>query len=673
MPGFKRADGSPARFPARHALTLDTVRFAGEAVAAVVARTRAQALDALEAVQPEYSEFACVCDLQTAAKDSANIVATARHGDRDAAEAAFSAAASVVSLEVDHQRLVPFALEPRASVASYDAASGRITLRTGLQTPGRSRDALAGAVLKIPPDQLRLLVGDVGGGFGMKIAVFPEDVVLAYASRRLQAPVKWCAERGEEFLGGTHGRAAYSSVSLALDADGKFLALRVHTLADLGAYSGGPGAMVHCVLGPHVACGVYDIPMVDLRIDCVLTNTTPVGAYRGAGRPENIHNLERIVDAAARALRLDPLEIRRRNFAATERMPFRNVLGHTCDSGDFAGVMARATALADWDGFPQRKAASALRGKLRGRGIATFLEWTGGNAFTERVRVIVRPEGRITVWSATQAMGQGLETSYAQLAAQAFDLPPGAIEIAQGDTDIVTGFGSVGSRSLYVGGAAVEEGARKTIEAALERAARKLEAAPADIAYARGRFTISGTDRSVAIFDLAQAEPAGALVVEAEFTVQGESWPNGCHVCEVEIDPETGTLNLVRFTAVDDVGNPVNPMIVGGQIHGGIAQGAGQALLEHARHDPDTGQLTTGSLMDYSLPRADDLPPIEHQLDTSQPCRNNPLGAKGCGESGAIGSMPAIVNAAVDALAGHGVRHLDTPLTAERIWRLLRQ
>lgn len=681
MPGFKRADGAPAAYPARHALAVDTVRFVGEAIAAVVAATRAQALDAAESLQPEYVELPSVTDALEAARDGApqlcpdagsNIVVTARHGNPEAADAAFRAAAHAISVDILHQRLVPLALEPRATIASYDPANDRITIRTGTQTPGRTRDALAGAVLRIAPQQLRLLVGDVGGGFGMKIAVFPEDVVLAYAARKLQRPVRWCAERAEEFLAGTHARALRSRVSLALDRAGRFLALRVHSLADLGAYPGGPGPLVQGVLGPHVATGVYDIPAVDLRVDCVLTNTTPVGAYRGAGRPENIHNIERVVEAAARTLGLDPLEIRRRNFVPAGRMPYRGAMGHTYDSGDFVAVMEKAIALADWNSFPERKAKSAREGKLRGRGIATFLEWTGGNAFSERVRVMVQSQGGVTIWSATQAMGQGLETCYAQLAADVFDLPPEAIQVFQGDTDVVTGFGSVGSRSLYVGGAAVEEGARKTIAAGLERAARTLEAAAADITYAKGQYTISGTDRSVSIFDLARKEPGCALVIDAEFTVQGESWPNGCYVCEVEIDQETGAVELVRFTAVDDVGNPINPMIVGGQIHGGIAQGVGQALLEHARHDRETGQLITGSLMDYGLPHACDLPPIHHALDTSQPCRNNPLGAKGCGESGTIGSMPAVVNAVIDALAPYQIRHLDTPLTAERIWNVLR-
>lgn len=680
IPGFKRADGNPSTYPTRRALTLDRARFAGEAVAAVIAETRMQAQDAAEAVLVDYEVLPAVTDTLDATRPDApqvvpdlgtNIVATTRHGKTPETDAAFAQAAHIVSLEIDHQRLIPFALEPRASLASYDAATDRITLETGIQTPGRTRDGLAGAVLKIAPDKLRVLVRDIGGGFGMKTGVYPEDVVVAYAARKLGRPVKWRADRSEEFLAGTHGRGLYSKVSLALDAEGRILGLRVHSFANLGAYCGGPGPAVQGVLGPFVSTGVYDIRNLDLRVDCVLTNTGIVAPYRGAGRPENVFNIERLIDRAAREMKIDPLELRRRNFIPKEAMPYKNAMLQTYDSGDFRNVMEKCIALADWDGYPARKAESARRGRLRGRGIAAFLEWTGGGVFTEKVRVQVRAEGRITIWSATQAMGQGLETSYAQLAAEQFGLDPSAIEIVQGDTDVVAGFGSVGSRSAYVGGSAVDDGAKKTIEAGRERASRVLEAAAQDIVYAKGRYTIGGTDRGVSLFDLAQREPTGSIVVDAEYTVGGESWPNGCHVSEVEIDPETGVVQLVKFTAVDDVGNPINPMIVGGQIHGGVAQGVGQALFEHARYDPESGQLVTGSLMDYCLPRADDLPDIQRAIDTSQPCRNNPLGAKGCGESGTIGSAPATVNAILDALADHGVRHIEMPVTAEKVWHVL--
>ena len=681
-PGFRGADGNPARYPPRRALALDHVRFVGEAVAAVIAETRDQAQAAAEAVIVDYRELPAVAELTRAVAADApllfpeagsNIVVAASHGDAAAAQAAFAAAERVVSLVIDHQRLVPMALEPRASVASYDEASERITLQTGNQTPGRLRDGLAGAVLKIPPASLRVLVGDIGGGFGMKTAIYPEDVVLSFAARALKRTVRWRADRSEEFLAGSHARAVRVDAALALDAGGRFTALRVKALADLGAYASGAGAMVQSNLGPRVATGVYDIRNLDLRIDSVLTNTSPVAPYRGAGRPEYIFNLERLIDIAARETGIDAIELRRRNMIASSSMPYRNATGQIYDSGDFRNVLDKALALADWDGYGARRVQSAASGKLRGRGVSTFLEWTGADEFTERVRVRVEKEGRIRIWSGTQAMGQGLETSYAQIAAEKFGIDMDRIDIIQGDTDVVTGIGSIGSRSLFVGGAAVESGAGKTIDAGRERAAVLLEAASQDIVYAKGRYAIAGTDCGISIFEIAAKEPDAALVVDAEFTVGGASWPNGCHVCELEIDPETGEVTLERFTAVDDVGNPINPMIVGGQIHGGIAQGVGEALMEQALYDPGSAQLITGSLTDYCVPRADDLPEFIRALDVSQPCRSNPLGAKGCGESGTVGSAPAVVGAVVDALAPYGVRHMDMPLTAEKIWRMLAQ
>lgn len=681
-PGFKGADGNPARYPPRHALALDRVRFVGDAVAAVVATSRMEALAAIDCIHVEYEELPAVVALsQALAADAtllypearSNIVVVAAHGDVVATQAAFAAAARVVTLDIEHQRLVPAALEPRASIAAWDDLSGRITLHTGNQTPGRLRDGLAGAVLKLPADKLRVLVGDIGGGFGMKTAISPEDVVLAHAARTLRRTVRWRADRSEEFLAGTHARAVRVHAELALDATGRFTALRIKALADLGAYASGAGAMVQSVLGPRVATGVYDIGNLDLRVESVLTNTSPVGPYRGAGRPEYIFNLERLIDVAAMETGIDAIELRRRNMIASTDMPYRNAVGQIYDSGDFRNILDKALALSDWNGYGERNLHSRANGRLRGRGVSAFLEWTGGDAFTEKVRVQIEAGGRIKIWSATQAMGQGLETSYTQLAAEQFGVDLGAIEIIQGDTDVVTGIGSIGSRSLFVGGAAVDSGASKAIEAGRQRASVALEAALQDIVYAKGRYTIAGTDRGISIFELARGEPAGALVVEADFTVGAASWPNGCHVCEIEIDEQTGEVTLARFTAVDDVGNPVNPMIVGGQIHGGIAQGVGEALMEQALYDAGSAQLVTGSLADYCLPRADDFPDIFRALDTSQPCRTNPLGAKGCGESGTVGSAPAVVSAVIDALAPYGVRNMDMPLTAEKIWRVLAQ
>ena len=671
IPGFKRADGSPAQYPIRRALAADSVRYVGEAVAVVVAASRTQAQDAAEAVVVDYAELPVIVDARAVAADTSQISATTQHGDPTKTAAAFAQAAHVVNLTIDNQRLAPFALEPRASLATYDSTTDRTTLYTGLQTPGRSRDGLAGAVLKIGVDKLRVLVDDIGGGFGMKTGIQAEDVVVIFASRQLKRAVKWCADRSEEFLAGTHGRGLISDASLALDPTGCILGLKVRAVANLGAYCAGPGPAVQGVLGPYVSTGVYDIDALDLRVDCVLTHTAPFAPYRGAGRPENIHVIERLLDVAAREMKIDPREIRRRNFIRPEQMPYKNAMLQTYDSGEFLKVMERAIGMADWDGYAARKAASAANGRLRGRGLTTFLEWTGGGAFTEKVRVKIAPNGKITIWSATQAMGQGLETSYAQLAAEQFGVPLEAVEIIQGDTDVVTGFGSVGSRSAYVGGSAVEDGAKKAIEAGRDLASKHLEAAGADLLYQSGRFTITGTDRSVSIFELARGGPGGTITLDTEHTVAGESWPNGCHICEVEIDRDTGVLTIDRFVSVDDVGNPINPMIVGGQIHGGIAQGLGQALMEYARYDDLSGQLMTGSLMDYAVPRADDIPPIVRDLERSSPCRNNPLGAKGCGESGTLGAAPALVNAVVDALAEFGVKHMEMPITSEKLWRIL--
>lgn len=680
VPGFKGPDGNPAQYPPRHALAVDCVRFVGEAVVMVVAQTRSAAQAAADEVFVDYEELPSVMEPSRAVEAGApllhaeaggNVVVSAAHGDALATGAAFQAAARVVSLNIEHQRLLAMALEPRVSVASYDVETDKITLRTCNQTPGRLQQGLAGAVLKIAPGKLRVLVGDIGGGFGMKTAISPEDVVVAYAARELKRTVRWRAERSEEFLAGTHGRAVSVKAELALDASGRFSALRVRALADLGAYASGAGAMVQSVLGPRVATGIYDIPNLDLRVESVLTNTSPVAPYRGAGRPENIFNLERLIDVASMETGIDPIELRRLNMIPCTAMPYRNAIGQVYDSGDFRNILDRALELADWAGYGSRRSQSLENDRLRGRGISTFLEWTGGDAFTEKVRVRVEGGGRIKIWSGTQAMGQGLETSYMQLAAEQFGVDMDVIDIVQGDTDAVTGIGSIGSRSLFVGGAAVTTGVDKAIETGRERASIALEAAAQDIVYSQGRYAIAGTDRGISIFELAALESGAALEIDAEFTVGGASWPNGCHICEIEIDKETGVITLDKFTAVDDVGNPVNPMIVGGQIHGGIAQGVGEALMEQIVYDPNNSQLVTGTLMDYCVPRADDLPEITRALDTSQPCRTNPLGAKGCGESGTVGSAPAVVSAVIDALAPYGVRNLDMPLTPEKIWRVL--
>jgi len=683
---FKRPDGSPTASPPRHALAVGTVRFVGEAVAAVVAETIAQARDAMEAIDVRYEPLPCVVDADDAVAPGAplvwpaatsNVAAEARHGDAAATEAAFAKAAHVVTLDLVNQRLAPSPIEPRAIVASFDAATGRITLRVSNQTPTGLRDSLCADVLGMPNDRVRVQVGDVGGGFGMKTGLYPEDVVLAWSAREFGRPLKWCAERMEEFLAATHGRAARSRAELALAADGRVLALRIATLANTGAYATPGGVVIPLLIGPWVSTSIYDIGTIDIRISAVLTNTAPVSAYRGAGRPEAIYIIERLMDAAARQTGIDATELRRRNMIRPEQMPYTNPMAKTYDSGNFASVMDQATALADWRGFDARCAEARKRGRLRGRGIATFLEWTGVDIFEERVTVTVSGDGEIEIFSALQAMGQGLATTFAQIAVDIFGVPIEKIRIMLGDTDRATGFGSAGSRSLFVGGSAVRVASERTVKSAQELAAVELEAAVSDIEYRDGAFRIGGTDRSIGLFELAGRQPQQRIVLDSTSSVDGATWPNGCHICEVEIDPETGAVEVAAYWSVNDVGRVINPMIVVGQLEGGAVQGIGQALCEAFVYDRDTGQAVTASFQDYALPRADMIRHFHMTMDESTPCLNNAMGVKGVGELGTIGATPAVANAVVDALDRAGRRAqalaLQMPMTAERVWKALHE
>jgi carbon-monoxide dehydrogenase large subunit len=611
---------------------------------------------------------------------SGNIAAEIRHGDVAATEKAFASAAHVVSLDLVNQRLAPCPLEPRAVLAIHDAKTQRFTLRVSCQTPTGLRDDLCNAVLDIPTEQVRVLVGDVGGGFGMKTSLYPEDVVAAYAARKLGRPVRWVADRIEEFLAATHGRDLESKAELALDRSGRILALRVSSLANLGAYATPAGVAIQLMIGPWVATSVYDIGVIDIRIRGVLTNTVSTSAYRGAGRPEAIYMIERLMSAAARKTGIDPVELRRRNMIRPEQMPYTNPMEKTYDSGRFAVVMDKAIALAEWNGFDARAAAAKKHGRLRGRGMATFLEWTGVDIFEERVLVTVGAgaadaDGEIEIVSATQAMGQGLATTYAQLAVDVFGVPIERIRIVQGDTDRAQGFGSAGSRSLFVGGSAVKVAAERTVEKGRELAAGAMEAAAADIEYRDGVFSIAGTDRRIGLFELARRQPLRRIVLDSTSAVDGPSWPNGCHICEVEIDPETGAVEVAAYWSVNDVGRVVNPMIVVGQLEGGAVQGIGQALCERYVYDRETGQSLTASFLDYALPRAEMIRHFATTMDESTPCLANAMGVKGVGELGTIGATPAVVNAVIDALARNGVANVDAlqmPLTSERVWRALR-
>ena len=681
---FKRADGKATVSPPRRPLAHEFVRFVGEPVVAVVAESRNAARDAMEAVLVDYEDLPSVTDALRATAPGAvvlctdapdNIAAEIRHGDAAASVQAFARAAHTVSLDLVNQRLAPSPMEPRSVLAAWDPASGRLTLRLSGQKPTSVLTSLCDSIPNLTKEQVRVLVGDVGGGFGMKTQIYPEDIVVAYAARALERPVRWQAERGEDFLAATHGRDVTSHAEMALDAQGKVLALRVRSLANMGAYATPIGVAIQLLLGPYVSTSIYDIRTVDLHFIAVLTNTAPTGAYRGAGRPEAIYVLERLFDAAAREMKLDPADLRRRNMIRPEQMPYKNVLGQTYDSGRFEQILDQGLVLADWNGYAARREAASKRGKLRGRGIATFLEWTGGNVFEERVSVSVSPDGIIEIFSATQAMGQGIATSYAQLAVDIFGVPIEHIRVLQGDTDRGQGFGSVGSRSLFTGGSAVRVASERTVAHGKELAAEVLEAAPADIAYNAGRYSVAGTDLSIDLFDLAGHQPAGRIQIDSTSAVGGPTWPNACHVCEVEIDPNTGHVDIVAYASVNDIGRVVNPAIAHGQIDGGAVQGIGQALYEHVVYDPESSQLLTGSFMDYALPRADVSVDFKTAFDTSIPCLVNPLGVKGVGELGTIGATPAVVNAVVDALdhagLGRDAERIQMPITSERVWRAL--
>ncbi len=678
---FTRADGSAAASADRRILASDRVRYAGEAIAAVVADTQEQARNAMEAISVEFDELPCAVTFDDALKPGApllsdapdNRVAETRYGDAVGAEKVFAQAAHVVSLDIHNQRLMALTIEPRSILAYTEG--GRLVIRMSSQMPTGVR-TLVCDLLGLPTEKVRVIVGDVGGGFGMKTGAYPEDVVVAYAANKLQKPVKWIADRSEEFLSSAHGRDISSKASLALDAKGKILGLRIHTLANVGAYPTMTGVAIQLLIGPWVQTSVYDIPLIDFHFTGVMTNTATTGAYRGAGRPEAIYNIERLMDEAARQSGIDRIALRRQNFVQPQQMPYKNPMGQTYDTGNFESIMNQGLEKADWSGFEARAKASASKGLWRGLGIATFLEWTGGNALEENVQVKVLDDGVIEVYTAVNAMGQGIATSLAQLVVDVFGVPLSQVRIHMGDTDQSNGFGSAGSRSLFTGGSAVHVGAEKTLDKAKELAAEALEASAQDLQYTSGEFLVAGTDLKISLAALAAKQPNKRIELQSTTTANGPTWPNGCHVCEVELDPQTGSVGVVSYTSVNDVGRVVNPTIVRGQLDGGAVQGIGQALLEQVVYDEETGQLLTGSLMDYALAHADVMPQMfSTHMDPSIPCKNNVLGVKGVGELGTIGATPAVVNAVADALARHGKpqlsSHLQMPLTPFRMWQLM--
>jgi carbon-monoxide dehydrogenase large subunit len=678
-PLFKRADGSPQAAPPRTPLAEDKVYYVGQPVVAIVAETREQAQDAAERVEIDYEELPSVVDPRKALEPGAprlweaagdNISAEARYGDAVAVDKAFEVAAHVCRVELHNQRLNAMAMEPRCAIGVHEG--GRTTLYTQSQQPTSARDLLA-AVFGIPGEKAaqssRVVNGDIGGGFGMKTGLTPEDALVCYAARKLGRPVKWRADRSEEFLAAHMARDQHYKGALALDREGRILALRMESVANIGAVPVGSSAMIPLAMVAKVATSAYRVPVVDYRIKGVLTNTMATGAYRGAGRPEGNYLIERLLEKAAREMGIDRVELRRRNLLRPDELPYKTHVGETYDSGEFERMLDGALRASDWHNYQQRFEQSKKRGKLRGRAVAVYLEWTGALP-TETVDIELDADGTLTVFSGTQAMGQGLETTYTQLVMELFGVVPAKVKIVQGDTDRANGVGSVGSRSAFVGGSAVVAAGRKMILQAKELAAEALEAAPADIELRDGRLHIAGTDRELGLAELAARQPERKIRVSATETPSTPSWPNGAQVAEVEVDAETGEVTLAALTSCDDIGRVINHAIVEGQIHGGMAQGAGQALWEQVRYDADSGQLVSGSLMDYCAPRADQLPPMRASFDESVPCKTNLLGVKGCGELGTIGAVPAVVHAVLDAL---DVPHLEMPLTAERVWRALRR
>lgn len=675
---FPNADGSKPEMTPRRSLAHEVVRYVGEAVVAIVAETHGQAQDAVELVEVDYDPLPSVSTIEDALKPGApqvwqgapgNLVGFNRFGDSAKADEAFKAAAHVIALDIMHQRLIVNAMEPRAVMAEWDG--DRLIVHIGSQNPSVTRDTLADVVLKMPKDKIRVLVRDIGGGFGMKVGIQPDESVAVWVAKVLKRPVKWRAERSEEFAATTAGRDQLHKASLALDKDGRILALRMEAFANIGAYPARAGVVIPLFVGPKVTTGTYDIPVVDLKLNAVITNSATIGAYRGAGRPECILNLERLMDTAARQIGMDPAELRRRNFVKPSQMPYTTAMGEKYDSGDFDLFLTKTLEASDWKGFEARKAEAEKRGKLYGRGLASYVEWTSANVMNEMAHYEVKEDGKVTIWMGTQGMGQGLQTSFTQLASELLGIDPAKIEIAMGDSDRVGGVGSMGSRSAYIGGSAVLTGSEKLVDKGKELAADALEAATADIVYAAGRFTIAGTDRAIGLGDLAARQPDKRIFIENVNTVDGIAWPNGAHVGEVEIDPDTGRVELKRYTTVDDVGKPLHRPIVFGQIHGGCAQGIGQALLEENVYDRETGQLITGSFMDYAMPRADTFPTFSNTLDDTVPAKTNPVGAKGVGESGTVGSTPTVMNAIMDALWPLGVRNIEMPASPHRVWQAI--
>ena len=700
---IRNRDGSDMAEPPHPVLAEGKVRHVGDPVAMVVAETRALARDAAEKVAVDYDPLPAVTDTADAHRagrprvhDAAanNTCYDWEFGDKAAADKAFAGAAKVAALDFVNQRLAPNALEPRAAIGEHDPHDDRYTLYTTSQNPHVIRLLMCTAVLNLPETKVRVVSPDVGGGFGSKIYHYAEEALVTWAARKIGRPVKWTADRSEAFLSDAQGRDHVTRAELALDGEGRFLGLRIATVANLGAYLSTFSTAIPTWFYAPLLAGVYTTPAVYCEVRGVFTNTVPVDAYRGAGRPEACYLVERIVDVAARETGLDPAEIRRRNFIPREAQPYQTPVAMVYDDGDYAKNMEDCLVHADAAGFAARREESARRGKLRGFGISAYIEACGAApsavagalgaraGLYEMATLRVNPSGSVTVVTGTHAHGQGHETTFAQLAADRLGLDLDSIEVVHGDTDrIPFGMGTYGSRSLPVGGSALVRAMDKVVEKGKKIAGHILEASADDIEFADGAFRVAGTDRALAFAEVAGAayvphnypldELEPGLEETAYFDPPNFTFPSGCYACEVEIDPDTGVTTIGRFTAVDDFGVLVNPDIVEGQVHGGLVQGIGQALYESARYDPESGQLVTGSWMDYAMPRADSAPGFAvYTNETKSP--TNPLGVRGCGEAGAIGAPPAVVNAICDALRDFGIAHIDMPATPEKVWRAIR-
>jgi len=683
----KRPDGTPMFAPPHRGLTQERVRYVGDPIAFVIAETLGQAKDAADLVQVDYDPLPSVTSTAAAGPGSApvwdecpdNVSNVYEAGDKAAVEAAFARAAHVVRRRYVITRVHAQYMEPRGALGVYDPGEDRYTLYADVQYPHRVRNALASMVFQIPEHQIRVIAGDIGGGFGTKGWQYPEHRLVLWAARKLGRPVKWACERHEAIPADEHARDNISDAELALDAEGRFLALRVRTIANLGAYISSDRNLLASFSNVVTLVGVYTIPAAHVQVTGVLTNCNSTAPYRGAGRPEAIYVLERLIDDAARELGLDRLKLRRTNIIPGSAMPYRTCLGVTYDCGEFEKGMDQALALAEVAGFPARREESGRRGKLRGLGIVNAIERAAAPGL-EYAEIRFNPSGTAMILMGSKNQGQGHETIFKQIAHEKLGLDPREVRYIDGDTDRVAfGIGSMGSRSTVIGGTALSMAADKLIAKGRKIAARLLEAAEPDIVFADGRFTVKGTDRAVVLKDVARAAfqldklPSGVepgFYETGTFSPPADTYPNGCHVCEVEIDAETGEVALVRYAVVDDVGTVINPLTLKGQIHGGIAQGVGQALMEQVVYDPESGQLLTSSFMEYGMPRADTFCDIAVASNTV-PTKLNPLGAKGAGEAGTVGALPVVMNAVLDALATAGVRDFDMPATSDRVWHAI--